>query len=241
MRIAVISDIHSNYDALTNVLLNIDRSDIDIVISLGDNVGYGPEPDQVVSTLIERKIPSVCGNHELAILDPIYLQWFNGNAKKALKKNMALLSEPSMDYIRALPASITTENCHFVHGFPPDSSTTYLFQVPDKTIQAIIKHIPSQFTFVGHTHALEKITYDGKTISRKKLKEGTMPLEKDCKYLINAGSVGQPRDQNNNAKYVILDTDAFTLEAKFIPYDFSSAVKKIKALNLPTIYADRLI
>lgn len=241
MRIAVISDIHSNAEAFEAVLSDIDNSKIDFTISLGDNIGYGPEPEKTIELIRTRGIPSVMGNHELAIADRKYQKWFNANAKKALKKNTDLLSVASIEFIQSLQPSMIEHECHFVHGFPPDSSTTYLFHVQDKTIQAILKHIKTSLNFVGHTHALKYVTYDGDSLERGDLDEGTKTLDKDKNYIINVGSVGQPRDGNNNAKYVIFDTEIFSLDVRFIPYDFTETANKIKKLGIPNIYAERLL
>ena len=241
MRIAVVSDIHSNAEAFEEILSDIDRSKIDATVSLGDNIGYGPDPETVIQLIRKRGIPSVMGNHELAISDRKYQKWFNANAKKALKKNTELLSVQSIEFIQSLQPALTENDCHFVHGFPPDSSTTYLFHVQDNTVQAILKHMKTHINFVGHTHALIYVEYDGDSLKRDFLDEGVKRLDKSNKYLINVGSVGQPRDGNNNAKYVILDTESNTLDVRFIPYDYSRTIEKIKQLGIPNIYADRLL
>ena len=122
MRLAVFSDTHGNFDAFVEVLKDIDRSAVDEMISLGDNIGYGPEPDRVIKKLKELDIPSVKGNHELAIEDQEYLNWFNPAARKSLIKTRKLLSKTSIEHISHFKPFITSNDCRFVHGFPPDSS-----------------------------------------------------------------------------------------------------------------------
>ncbi|MEJ2286498.1 MAG: metallophosphoesterase family protein, partial [Desulfobacterales bacterium] len=114
MRLAVFSDTHGNYDALEQVLKDIDRSDVDAVISLGDNIGYGPEPERVIKKLKSRNIPSVQGNHELAANDEEYLNWFNPAARKSLIKTRTLLSKTSLRYISQLEPFMTSYDCRFV-------------------------------------------------------------------------------------------------------------------------------
>ena len=119
MRFAVISDIHGNLEALQEVLTDIDNSQVDAVYSLGDHIGYGPDPDAVVIEMAKRNIPSVMGNHDLAVIDPDHLGWFNPVARKSLIKSISMLSTESVEIIRKMNRVMTYEGCLFVHGFPP--------------------------------------------------------------------------------------------------------------------------
>jgi predicted phosphodiesterase len=241
MRVAIISDIHGNLDAFGQVLNDIDHSDIDAVVCLGDNVGYGPEPEQVIRQVLNRNIPCVMGNHERAVSDSAYLDWFNPAARKSLQKTMTMLSDESINYIHGMKSSLVICQSRFVHGFPPDSTNTYLFQVPDHTLNQTFKKMKERLCFVGHTHELKLIGFDGKVSQRIPLKQGIVKhLDNDIKYIINVGSVGQPRDGNNNAKYVIWNTSEDSLEVRFVPYDIAAVVEKIIAAGLPKVHADRL-
>lgn len=240
MRLAVISDIHGNYDALQQVLADIDRSGIDEVVSLGDNVGYGPEPDLVVQDIQRRQIASVQGNHELALKDPEYLNWFNPSARKSLIKTRGMLSEESLHFIKNLEPFLTSHNCRFVHGFPPDSPLIYLFQASDRSKKEVFEKSTERLCFIGHTHTLEIIGYDGGELEYNDLPQGLTPLDRNKKYIINIGSVGQPRDASNDAKYAIWDSADDTIEIRFIAYDIASVVKKIQDAGLPEEHANRL-
>jgi len=240
MKLATISDIHGNYDALLQVMADIDQSGVDRIISLGDNIGYGPEPDRVVQELISRGIPSVQGNHELALKDPEYLNWFNPVARKSLIKTRDLLSESSIKFVTELEPFLASDDCRFVHGFPPDSPLIYMFQPSESRKQEVFEEIPQRLCFIGHTHTLEIIGYDGKSMKSSDLPEGVTDLQEDKKYIINIGSVGQPRDTSNDAKYVIWDSSADTLEVRFISYDIAAVVQKIKDAGLPAAHAERL-
>jgi predicted phosphodiesterase len=241
MKVAIISDIHGNLDAFRQVLNDIDASGIDAVICLGDNVGYGPEPEQVIRQVRNRNIPCVMGNHEQAVLDRGYLDWFNPAARKSLQKTMPLLSEDSINFIRGLKSSLVIYQSRFVHGFPPDFIYTYLFQASKDTLKQTFSEMKERLCFVGHTHKLKLIGFDGKVSQHILLKEGIVKhLHKDRKYIINVGSVGQPRDGNNNAKYVIWNTSEGSLEVRFVPYDIAAVVSKIMAAGLPKVHADRL-
>jgi len=240
MRIAIISDIHGNMEAFQEVLLDIDRSEVQAIVSLGDNIGYGPEPEQVVNEIRSREIPSVMGNHELAVADSRILEFFNPRARRSFDKTAELLTESTVEYVRNLDAWMILYDCRFVHGFPPDSITTYLFQVSDDQLKAAFGQVKESLNFIGHTHILEIISFDGTKVTRKPLPEGKTCLDRSYRYLINSGSVGQPRDLNNNAKYIILDTAEYSIEARYIPYDIQSVVDKINTVGLPAANASRL-
>lgn len=241
MRIAIVSDIHSNLAAFEEVLGDIDQAEVDRVVSLGDNIGYGPEPEAVLQLIRQRNIPSIIGNHELGLLDPSFLSWFNDSARRSLEITRELLSPLSLNYLQTLEPTLTMGECLFVHGVPPDSTTRYLFEVSDRELLKILPYLEQELTFVGHTHALRLISFDGRKLRHMRLSEGTIPLEAGKKYLINAGSVGQPRDGDSHAKYLIWDRDSRQLEVRFVRYDIARTVKGIMTLGLPIINAERLL
>jgi predicted phosphodiesterase len=240
MRFAIISDIHGNFDAFQAVMADIDTSKVDRIISLGDNIGYGPESDRVVQEVIARGISSIQGNHELAVKDEEYLNWFNPVARKSLIKTLDLLCESSLEFVTGLKPYLVVDNCRYVHGFPPDSPLIYMFQPSENRKKQVFKMLPERLCFIGHTHTLEMIGFDGKKLEYSDLPEGITELEGLKKYIINIGSVGQPRDTNSDAKYVIWDSTAGTIDVRFIPYDIAAVVKKIKEAGLPEEHAERL-
>jgi predicted phosphodiesterase len=240
LKLAVISDVHGNFDAFGNVLADIASLKVDDIVCLGDCVGYGPEPEAVVSEIRRRNIATILGNHELAICNQRQLDWFNPLARASLRITLTMLSNASVDYIRQLPVTLVTARCLCVHGYPPDSVRTYLFQKSPEALIRTLKEMDEQICFVGHTHDLEIIALDGSRLDRRALEQGCIHLDPQRRYIINVGSVGQPRDGNNNAKYAVYDTEANALEIRFIPYDIAATVAKIKAAGLPVNHADRL-
>ncbi len=240
MKLAVVSDIHGNLEAFKQVLADIEQAGVETIISLGDNIGYGPESEKVMALIRSRKIPSIMGNHELALLDPSYLRWFNPLARESLNITSRTLSDATRHDIFALPKTLTEHNCRFVHGFPPDFITTYLFEVSKPEIEHALAQLKERLCFVGHTHKLELIGFDGDQLTRTRLKQGTIELDPQQRYIINSGSVGQPRDATNHAKYVIWDTATNRLEVRFVPYDHVSVAIKIITAGLPSVHADRL-
>lgn len=240
MRLAIISDIHGNLEAFREVLRDIDRSHIEQVLCLGDNIGYGPDPEAVIELIQEREIPCVMGNHELGIVDPLYLNWFNPVARKSLLITGALISSRNLDYLRGLEASMAKNGCLCVHGAPPASITTYLFELSQSQLHQISMNMEEKVCFVGHTHVLELVQIGEEEANTAVLFEGVTSLQADRKYIINVGSVGQPRDGDNNAKYVIWDTSAHEIEVRFVSYDIAATAEKILQLGFPSVNAKRL-
>ncbi|MCF8025122.1 MAG: metallophosphatase family protein [Desulfobacteraceae bacterium] len=241
MKFAVISDIHGNAAAFREVLKDMEKTEVSGIYCLGDNIGYGPEPEEAVRLLRERDIPSVIGNHELAVKEPGFLNWFNPLARVSLEKTMGLLSGQTFDYIEGLPFCIVEHNCRFVHGFPPDSATEYLFEIVPERLRQALDQLEERICFVGHTHELMLVSQNGKGITKRPLKRETVLLDTNCRYIVNIGSVGQPRDGNNNAKYVIFDDQAFELEIRSVSYNVTETVNKIFRAGLPEQHAWRLV
>jgi len=241
MRMAVISDIHGNLEAFKQVLMDIGKSNIDDTICLGDNIGYGPEPEQVIAMIKDHNIPTVMGNHELAVIDQNYLSLFNPLARKSLLKTIEFLSEETINFISGLKSFLIRYDCRFVHGFPPDSASMYLFQVSENELLLTFKQMKERICFLGHTHRLEIIDFNGQIITHASLTNSITHLERSHQYIINIGSVGQPRDGDNCAKYVIWDSMNDTIEVKFISYDIVSVIDKIIATGLPIEHAVRLL
>ena len=240
MTLAIISDVHGNHEALCRVLDDIDDRGIDDIFCLGDCIGYGPDPEEVIEAVRARNIPALLGNHELAARDRASLSWFNPRARLSLEITVAMLSLASLNYIQKLPSSVTRDDVRFVHGFPPDSVHTYLFQKSDFELTATFNQMAERICFVGHTHDLEIIEFTGRRIKRWPLVPGSSLLNPEYRYIINVGSVGQPRDGSNKAKYVLWDKDDNRIEVRAIPYDIDTVVSKIKARGLPEEHAERL-
>jgi predicted phosphodiesterase len=240
MKLAIMSDIHANLQALNAVLKDQRENLVNSVICLGDTIGYGGQPDHTIKKLIEYDIPSVLGNHELAVKDSSYLAWFNPVVRKSAAITRALLSQESLNFIFRLKSHIESENYWFVHGFPPDSVTTYIYEVADDRIEHVIQKLNKKIIFIGHTHEPALIRWDGHQLHHLPLKKGVQSINPAYRYIINVGSVGQPRDSDHHAKYVILDSNHLTIELRYISYDISAAAQKIISAGLPRQYAERL-
>lgn len=240
MKIAILSDIHGNYQAFQAVLADADEQRPDGIVCLGDSIGYGPEPEAVISEVRRRQIPSIIGNHEMAVLDRIHLNWFNPLARVSLEKTLAMLSNESFNFISDLPFSRVVSGARFVHGYPPDSARTYLFRKAGYELRKTFQSMAEPLCFVGHTHDLEIVQYDGRQVERSGLPKGITHLDSQNRYIINIGSVGQPRDGTNHAKYVLWNTVEGWIDVRFVIYDIESTVRKILAAGLPETHANRL-
>jgi len=241
MRLAVITDIHSNLEALEAVLDDSEAARATSVIALGDTIGYGASPDEVIKLMRRMHIESVLGNHELAFLDSNYLAGFNSKAGKALHKNKKMLSRESEEYIRGFKLNLVRFNCCFVHGLPPDSVTGYVTRTSEITLGRIMDRLPQKLSFAGHTHLMEITELRQGSVIRKRIEKKIVQLDKESRYIINAGSVGQPRDGNWKAKYVIWDSDAGCIEPRYVNYDNVLAAKKIRMVGIFEGYARKLL
>lgn len=240
MKIAVLSDIHGNLEALQTVLAEICTLHLDEVICLGDNIGYGPDSQAVMDLLAEHKIDSVLGNHEMAVKNRANLEWFNPMAQKALKITLAQLSGSAVAKICKLPFFLVKHGLRFVHGVPPANLFLYLFQVPEKKLIQKLDRLQEHICFVGHTHDLGIISWDGTCLEKDKLVPGVLQLDENKKYIINAGSVGQPRDGTPEAKFLVYDTQTRQLSVRAVNYPFAETGKKIIAAGIPKMYAEKL-
>jgi hypothetical protein len=148
-KLAIISDIHSNLEALTAVLNDISKKSVEKIISLGDNIGYGPEPEEVLIKLKYNNVKSILGNHEYAILNSEYRRSFNPNARKALHINFKKLSNRKKQYISTLDSSLELYGALFIHGISPNLVDGYISELSNGELIKFTKKIKEQMIFVG--------------------------------------------------------------------------------------------
>lgn len=241
MLIAVLSDIHGNLEAFQKVIDHIEKQNPDKVICLGDLIGYGPNPDEVVRLILRRRYLSVIGNHEAALQSKRIRNLFNFPSRKNSIETEKLLSAESFDFCCSLPENLTVGNALFVHAFPPASVLRYITMASDRALKTYFATADTDLCFVGHTHELLIFCSDGRSLKRESLNRETYRLDPEKKYIINAGSVGQPRDGTNTAKYLLWDTAAHRLEIIRLPYDHATTVKKIQERGFPEAFGRRLL
>jgi predicted phosphodiesterase len=235
----IFSDIHSNLEALEAVLEDADDKNADSIICLGDFVGYGANPNECVQRVAGLPhVSAVLGNHDAAVLDPGQREFFNPVAKAGIFHSEQNTEESSMSYLRALPMIIEfTDGFHAVHSSPdyPDA-WTYVIEPIDAAdaFQAMSQPV----AFIGHTHFPAVHSDDG--IVKPFIPGDRVRPERDRKVLVNVGSVGQPRDGDSRAAYVIYDVDEQSIDIYRVEYDIDTAAAKILDAGLPPMLADRL-
>jgi len=241
LRLAVLSDIHGNIEALRAVFADIDALGITDIIALGDNVGYGPRPEEVIALLRQRAVSSVMGNHEAGLSFASSLAWFNPVARKALDITRELVSAETLAYAASLPDHLVTDGLRFVHGAPPRAINTYLFELDEEELAGLFRLYPERVCFAGHTHDLKLYTLRGKTVEKRYFeKTAALRLEPGARHIVNAGSVGQPRDGDHRAKYVIYDRDKDSVQVRRLEYDIEKTAREIIERGIPEAYARRL-
>ena len=239
MRFAIISDIHGNLEAFRQVLKDISRQNIDGCYFLGDAISYGPESDRCVRLLQKENIPCILGNHELALIRPEAKAYFNQSTRDHFAQTEALLSEHSREFISTWPVKREEHGMLLIHGCPPDSVTKYLVELDEHELFQVLREMNTTTAFVGHTHELRLVQSNARDLFQEDMSEGSYSLSAE-KALINIGSVGQPRDGDNRAKYVLWDPVKRWLQVRCVPYDIQKTAQKILDLGFPRFYADRL-
>ena len=243
MRIAVIADIHSNSEALASVLAQLDREGVEAILNLGDLVGYNAGPNECLEMLQGRQTWSLAGNHDLALLDPERAQNFNIIAYDALMWCRQQIRPEFLEFLQGLPLLRKLPGSFLAcHGTPgnPDTYIAYHFQ-GKRILTDLYKHSDLRVCFFGHTHrrALWYRDIRGK-VALRQITPAAMRLSPEEHYLINPGSVGQPRDGNPEAAYAIFDDQAGSIQFKSVPYDINGAQRRILAAGLPPYLAERL-
>lgn len=241
VRYAIISDIHANLEALKAVLGEIERAGADRILSLGDAVGYNPNPNECVSILRERGIPSLMGNHDAVAAGLEEPDDFNPVARRAILWTRAALEEPHKKYLRDQPECRTLpDGVGLVHGslIHRDHYLLSRQEIERNLVRMKASDPPIRLLFFGHTHCQVGIVTSGAEwiIARQKV----LRLEDEGYYLVNPGSVGQPRDQDPRAAFLIYDTDARHVEFFRTAYDVDRCRRKILSLGLPRELAERL-
>ena len=233
MRYMVLSDIHGNLDAFDAVLADFD--DFDKIWCLGDMVGYGPQPNECIERLHEFPHICVAGNHDWAALDKLSDSDFNPDAKKACRWTRERLLPENFEYLNNLPTTLVEEGFTLVHGSPRQPVWEYILHPSVAT--ANFAYFDTQICFVGHTHTAVIFRYEhmdsgGACLPLPFSQNNPLPLGEE-RMIINPGSVGQPRDGDPRASYVILDTDKGTFEYRRIPYPIEITQRKMMEEDLP--------
>lgn len=240
MRIGILSDIHSNLHALNAVLQDADKRSLDLYLCLGDIVGYGAFPQECCDLIREKCKHTVFGNHEYAVLYPEETMSFNPDAKKAIDYTSDNLNDDTYEWFESLEPHLVLDGYSIAHG----SLRNFDEYVSDATIARMsLEILQTDILFVGHTHYPEGYRFDLETKSVRSMDligEGEAILERGYRYLINVGSIGQPRDGDTRAAYGIYDTDNSKMEILRIKYSVKAAASAIIKAGLPEKISKRL-
>lgn len=236
MRIAVISDVHANLHALDAVLADI--GSVDAIWHLGDIVGYGPEPDAVVDRLVSVGAIGVRGNHDAAAAGGREIDWFNPDARAAMEWTRRAISASTLAWLTALPERREEAGFTLVHGSPLDPIWEYV--TTTEAAHANLASISTPHGLNGHTHVPIAFSLDGERMGR--VDPGgtpTTPLD-GPRLLLNPGSVGQPRDGDRRASYLLLDLTARHAQWGRVAYDVDAVGAAMRAAGLPRQLGERL-
>jgi diadenosine tetraphosphatase ApaH/serine/threonine PP2A family protein phosphatase len=251
--IAFISDLHSNREALDAAFQDLDGQGVDSVVCLGDIIGYGADPKHVVRLTMERCAVALQGNHDAALLDDRDALGFNERALRAIDWTRKALDPekeehwPLWDWLGSLVPAMEldpgngTEAVQIVHASPREPLSEYLMpgtSASDDRLRANFKAVEHRLAFYGHTHHPGWFA-EGDGFARAEGDEPVLKLEPERRYLINVGSVGQPRDGDPRLCYALFDGE--TVRWRRVAYDHETASRRIRESGLPESLAARLL
>ncbi len=239
MRIGVVSDIHSNLVAFEAVVAAV--GEVDQWWCLGDIVGYGPRPNECVALLADLKHLAVAGNHDCAAVGRIGTEEFNIFAALAAQWTADELSDVARIYLAALPTIQTAGEFTLAHGSPREPIWEYLLNT--SLAGASFDHFEGPFCLVGHTHvpAVFARAPDGTVQAHRVAGEAEVALARPgWRFILNPGSVGQPRDDDPRAAYLLIDTDRGTASWRRVTYDIAETQQQMRNARLPARLVERL-
>ncbi len=236
MRIGIISDVHANLPALEAVLTAL--GDVDALWQLGDVVGYGPHPDEVVARLRERGAVGVRGNHDEAALGGAGVEYFNPDARRAMEWTVERIAPSTRAWLAAQPERLEEGAVTLVHGSPREPIWEYV--VSGWVARQSFAAFADQWCLHGHTHIPVAWVLDHGRISLLEPEPGDALSLDRGRLLVNPGSVGQPRDGDPRASALVHDTEARTLTWLRVPYRIAEVQAAMRAARLPPALAARL-
>lgn len=239
MKVLLISDIHANLVALEAVLK--DAGEVDAVWNLGDTVGYGPKPRECLDKMVDLFAnPVLVGNHDLACIGEVDVSEFNPVAQIAARWTSLQLGMDHRAYLNALPAVTLSGAYTLAHGSPRSPVWEYVTSPQNATEN--FAYFDTDCCFIGHTHnAMYALLPEGAQVAEVYALAPDQELDLLAgRYLINPGSVGQPRDRDPRAAYAILNTDLGSVVTRRVEYDIAATQKQMAMANLPEVLITRL-
>ncbi len=238
MRVAVISDIHGNSHALDAVLAAIDAEGTDALWCLGDLVGYGPRPNECVAAIRSRAAVCLVGNHDLAALGRLSIDDFTLDAASAARWTAAELEPEQRAWLETLEPQAEAEGAQLFHASARDPVWEYV--LGEEAAAATLRLTTAPVVLVGHSHVPLAVLGDGVHVAGGVARDGADVGLDAGRWLLNPGSVGQPRDGDPRAAWLLLDTDARLARFRRVEYDVEATQAEIRAAGLPDSLAARL-
>lgn len=237
MRYAILSDIHGNLEALDAVLAHV-ASRAEAMLVLGDVVGYGADPIACIERVAERASAVVAGNHEHGVAGLLTLDWFNDRARAAAEWTRQRLDDDHLNWLATRPLTVELDDATLVHASPVQPEEwDYLVSADDG--YAALPAFTTRVCFAGHSHRPGAWSVGSSGRSHEPGAHD-IELQHGRRYLINVGSVGQPRDGDPRAAYALWDVDGRRVTIERVPYDLAGAQRKILRAGLPRFLAERL-
>ncbi len=237
MRIAVLSDIHANYHALAAVLAAVDAEGVDETWCLGDTVGYGPRPNRCCAIVRERAALCLAGNHDLAVIGTLSVDEFNGDAAAAVRWTQGVLEDDARAFLTGLAPAATREGVELFHGSPLDPVWDYVLSEAAAFLS--FKATTAPLLLVGHSHLPLAISWNGADLGGGLAGAGEVDLS-EGRWLLNPGSVGQPRGNDPRAAWLLIDDHARRATFHRVSYPIERTQAEIRERGLPEGLAARL-
>jgi predicted phosphodiesterase len=237
MRVAVISDVHANRHAVDAVLSAIDAETADAIWCLGDTVGYGPQPNECCDVVRAHADVCLVGNHDLVALGKLSLGDFNDEAAAAALWTREVLTSESESFLRSLSPEGETEGLELFHGSARDAIWDYV--LTEEAARATFEATTAPVVLVGHSHVALALRLDGEEVAGGLAPDGTR-IELDGRWILNPGSVGQPRDGDPRAAWLLLDLERRIADFRRVPYSITSTQNEMREAGLPPPLAARL-
>src|SRR5215212_6224681 len=240
MRVAVVSDIHSNRHAFEAVLDDVAAAETEEIWCLGDLVGYGGEPDACVELARNRAALCLAGNHDLAVTGALGIEEFSRGAAISARWTRKTIAEENLVFLKGLEPSGEDSGIGLYHASPRDPVWEYVLTVP--LAERCLDAAPQQVALIGHSHIALAFgrAEPGEPTMAAPAGPGAYADLARGQWLINPGSVGQPRDGDPRAAWLLLDTDTWRAEWRRVEYDIKGAAAAIRAARLPDSLAERL-
>lgn len=239
MRYGIFADIHSNLEALDEVIKAYKKEAIDKYLCVGDVIGYASNPKECIEKTKALTVIAVAGNHDWAVVDLFPVDYFNPVAREAIFWTKRNLDEQGRYFLESLKLIYKNEDLTLVHG-TLDAPQEFHYMTDTYIAENSFRLLETNICFIGHSHA-GGIFIKGKDDQMYYQEADSIKIKNENRYIINVGSVGQPRDGNPYASYCIYDTEEKEIQIKRINYDIQTARRKIIEAGLPRFLGDRLV